>query len=400
MIETSAPPRRDLHLIRLYYFVSIGAGGFLMPFLSLFFRRQGLSGTEIGLLGTVQATVSLVSAPLSGNMSDRFNRPRRFIQVMLLGSAVVTLLLGKQDQFVMIALLVALNALIGAGLMPLSDTLASSIAGRYEDVGFGSIRLWGSLGWTLVSAVAGRFIERLGLTFAFVGQAVGLAVSAVVIQFIPRQKRDSGDQAGETTQPLDMRHGLRAILHNARLTSLALGLGFAWLLSSALYQFEAIFLDELGASETTIGMANALTALVELPAMLLADRLLKRYSAGWLLRAGLLLMAARMIAILAVPTVPMIMATRLLMGVQFSFYSVGVIGYINAYAGKTYRVTAVAIITVTLRNLAVMIGSPISGIVYDAVGAYWLYAIGLVGALGGWFILQVGKMRVQLANGI
>ena len=148
MTETSASPRRDLHLIRLYYFISIGAGGFLMPFLGLFYRRQGLSGTEIGLLATVQATVSLVAAPMAGNLSDRFNRPRLFIQLMLLGSAIVTLILGKQDQFIVIVLLVGLNALIVSGLMPLSDNLASNIAARYHNVGFGSIRLWGSLGWS------------------------------------------------------------------------------------------------------------------------------------------------------------------------------------------------------------------------------------------------------------
>jgi len=398
MVETAVPPRRDLHLIRLYYFVSIGAGGFLLPFLSLYFRRQGLSGTEIGLLGTVQATVSLVAAPLTGNLGDRFNRPRLFIQIMLIGSAIIGLILGRQDQFFVIALLVALNALLAAGMTPLSDNLANNIAARYDNVGFGSIRLWGSLGWTLVTATAGRIIERLGLYFAFVGQSAGLLISAVVIHLLPRQPRSEDEQAGGTQEPLNMRRGLQAILHNSRLTSLAFGLGLAWLLSSALYQFEAIFLDELGAGETMIGMANALNALVELPAMLVADRFLKRFSAGWLLRTALLLQAARMIGILAVPTIPMIMTMRLLMGVQFSFYSVGIIGYIIAYSGKPYRVTALALITVTLRNLAVMVGSPISGLVYDAAGAYWLYAIGLAGALGGWMVLQVGKMRANRKN--
>ncbi len=395
MIETADPSRRDLHLIRLYYFVSIGAGGFLMPFLSLFFRRQGLSGTEIGLLATVQATVSLVAAPLTGSLSDRFNRPRLFIQFMLVGSAVVGLILGKQDQFIVIALLVGVNALISAGLAPLSDNLASNIAARYQNVGFGSIRLWGSLGWMLVTAAAGRFIERLGIYFAFIGQAIGLAISAIVVHFLPRQPQDKSEQAVKGEEPLSMRRGLKAVSQNPRLTNLAFGLGFAWLLGNGLYQFEAIFLDELGAGEATIGMANALNAAVELPAMLWADKMLKRFSAGWLLRAGLLMQAARMIGILAVPTVPMIMAMRLLLGVQFSLYMVGIMGYINAYAGKTYRVTALALITVTLRNLAVMIGSPLSGLVYDARGALWLYALGLIGALGGWLILQLGKTRAK-----
>ncbi len=391
MVETAVSPRRDLHLIRLYYFVSIGASGFLLPFLSLFFRRQGLSGAQIGLLGTVQATVSLVAAPVIGRLSDRFNRPRLFIQIMLAGTAVIGLILGRQNQFALIALLVGLNALISAGWMPLSDNLASNIAERFLNVGFGSIRLWGSLGWTLVTAVAGRLIERLGLYFAFVGHALGMGLAAIAIHFLPQQQRVSSEPAEETAAPQNIRQALTTLRQNQRLTSLVLGLGFVWLFSSGLYQFEAIFLDELGAGEAAIGLANAINAAVELPAMLWADKMLKRFSAGWLLGTGFLLQAVRMLAILLVPTIPMIMVMRLLMGMQFSLYSVGVIGYINTHTHKAYRVTTLALITVTLRNLAVMIGNPLSGLLYDAVGAYWLYGIGLVGALGGWLILRLGR---------
>ncbi len=41
--------QRNLWTLRLYYFVLIGSGGFLFPFINLFYTQQGLSGTEIGL---------------------------------------------------------------------------------------------------------------------------------------------------------------------------------------------------------------------------------------------------------------------------------------------------------------------------------------------------------------
>lgn len=386
MMETVAPPRRKLYLMRLFYFVSIGASGFLLPFLSLFFRRQGLSGTEIGLLGTVQATVALIAAPVWGRWSDRIGRPRRLIQIALLGTAVIGLVLGRQSQFIPIALLVGLDALISAGWMPLSDMLASSIAEEYDNVGFGSVRLWGSLGWTLVTAVAGRLIELLGLYFGFVAHAVGMGLAAITVQFVPPPAA-STLPVMDTAAGGDMRQVVRAIGRNPYLVNLAAGLGFAWLLGGGLYQFEAIFLDELGASEAVIGLASALSAAVELPGMLWADRMLRRFSAGWLLRLAFLLQIMRMAGILLVPAVPMIVAMRVLLGLQFSLYSVGIIGYVNAYTSKAYRVTTLALITITLRNLIVMISNPVGGLVYDAVGAYWLYALGLVGALGGWLAL-------------
>lgn len=391
MVESVAAPRRDLHLIRLYYFISIGAGGFLLPFLGLFFRRQGLSGTEIGVLGTVEAGVALLAAPVWGRWNDRLNRPRFLLQIALWGMAIASLLLGRQDQFLLIALFVALSALVSAGWMPLSDNFAGGIAERFENVGFGSIRLWGSMGWMIVAPVAGRLIEVVGIYVAFVGQATGMIASALAIRLIPEPAPEpavSGTQAAATPR---YREVLSIIRHNRRLASLVIGLACVWLLSGGLYNFEAIYLDELGASETAIGLANVLNAGIELPAMLLADRMLRRYSAGWLLRGSFLVQAVRMALILLVPTIPMIMGTRLLMGIHFSLYSVGVLAYIRSYTGASYRVTTLALITVTLRYLSTMFGNPLSGLVFDTVGAYWLYALGLVGALGGWLALWLGR---------
>jgi hypothetical protein len=39
------------------------------------------------------------------------------------------------------------------------------------------------------------------------------------------------------------------------------------------------------------------------------------------------------------------------------------------------------------------VGNPLSGLVYDAVGAYWLYGVGLIGALGGWLALSLSKNK-------
>ena len=394
MIEVAAPPRRDLYLTRLYFFLWVGAGGFLLPFLSLYYRRQGLSGLQIGLLGTVASSAALVAAPIWGRWNDRFNRPRLLMQIGLIGTAILMLILGTQDQFLIIAILIGIDALISSGLDPVSSNLANNVAERYDDAGYGSIRLWGSLGWTIVTALAGRMIQTLGMYLAFVGYALGMALSALTLFLLPKDDLPHGD-AAPAIIPANMREVIVTIRNSPRLMSLVVGLGISWLLSSGLYQFEAIFLDELGATETLIGLANALNAAVELPGMLWADRLMRSRSPGWLLRVAFLLAAGRMIAILAFPTVPMIMVMRLVLGLQFSFFAVGVIGYITTFTDRGYRVTTLALITITLRNLVSMVGNPLSGLVFDAVGAYWLYAIALVGVLGGWLALWVGKAESE-----
>ncbi len=387
----AASPKRNLWLIRTYYFITIGAGGFVFPFITLFYRRQGLSGTEIGWLGTISAAIGLLAAPVWGRWSDRLNRPRQLLQVVLIGTAVIHLILGRQELFWTIALLSGANALIMAAWMPLSDNMAVAIAEMTPGTGFGSIRLWGSLGWTLVTAVAGRLIETFTLGVIFLGYAIGMVWGAVTLFFVPNPTVDEPAANAPPQPAANLRQALTIILQSKRLLGLAVGYGIVWLLSSTVYSFEPIYMDELGATESVIGMANALNAAIELPAMLWADKLVRRYRPGRLLRWALVLQMARMIAILVYPSVTTVVATRLVLGLQFSFFSVGFIAYINEYSPKTYRATMMALYGITLRNLVTLVGSPLTGYVYDAVGAYWLYAMGLVGTIIGWLVLYFSR---------
>ena len=48
--------------MRIYYLLWTGAGGFIFPFISLFYADRGLSGTQMGWLGTIGSLVALVGA--------------------------------------------------------------------------------------------------------------------------------------------------------------------------------------------------------------------------------------------------------------------------------------------------------------------------------------------------
>src|SRR5512136_3121024 len=115
---------RNLRLIRIYFFLWIGAGGFLSPFVTLFYKSRGLSGAEIGLLSTFGAITGMLAAPLWGRYGDGSRHPRRIIMIALLCSASFALLRGMQALFWNIAIFVILDAMIGSGVGTLSSVQA------------------------------------------------------------------------------------------------------------------------------------------------------------------------------------------------------------------------------------------------------------------------------------
>jgi PPP family 3-phenylpropionic acid transporter len=175
-----------------------------------------------------------------------------------------------------------------------------------------------------------------------------------------------------------------------------LGLGLAliisWLTSAGRYQFEAIYLNQLGAGESVIGLINTVGAIIELPAMLWADRLVRRYGARSVFQGSFLLEALAMGFVLIWPSVITMFAMRLVAGIAYSLYVIGMTLFITERAPNGQSTTLLALYSVTLRSLVGLASGPLSGLAFDAWGAYWLFAIALGGCLLTWGTLQVSQL--------
>lgn len=375
---------RNLRLIRLYYFLWIGAGGFLFPFVTLFYKDRGLSGSEIGLLSALGAVAGMLSAPLWGRRGDASRHPRRLLALALFGSACFALLRGMQAVFWALALFVVLEALVGSGTGSLSNMQALAAADGRKS-GFGSIRLWGSLGWAAAAPLAGWLIERLGLYVPFGGYAVMLFASLAVLLFV----RGAADPPPAGPRPVrpSTRRVLAGLLNRRAVLGLALAFVIVWLAGTGRQQFETLYMAQLGAQAGLIGLANTAGALVEVPFMLLADRLIRRHGSGRVLRAALLLQATAYLPVVLLPSIASIFALRILFSIAFSLLVVSYIQYLVENAPEGQGGTAISLFEVTLHGGVGLLAAPLAGFLFDLLGAYWLYPIGLGGSLLAWSIL-------------
>jgi PPP family 3-phenylpropionic acid transporter len=389
--------RQPLGQIRLYFFLSFAASSFLAPFLPIFYREQGLSGFQIGLLSSIGFAIGLVMAPLWGRWTDRASSPHRLLQIGVLCGIVNMLILSRQTEFLPIAAIVALNALLSSGGEPISSSLAVRST-RGTRSGFGSIRVWGSLGWAIMVSVAGWMIQRTSLQTAFYGYAAFFSTAWIVLLFYrphptvaPAPAAPKDESAGVDRPPVPFR----------ALLALFLAMFMAWFAMSGIRQFEVIYLTQLGAGEQLIGFAATLAAAVELPGMFLADRLCRRFGAHYILIFGFCLEGLMRGLILLSPTVTMVVGIRLVTGIAFSMYTVGVISYVQEIIPSHRQTGAIALYTVVVRNLVCLIGYPLSGIIFDAAGAYWLYGMAFAGNLiAGAILLVSGKPTPAKPAGI
>ena len=380
--------RRDLFFSRAYYFAFMGGWGFILPFLNLFYVSLGLSGTQIGTITSTSSIVGLLFAPIIVSEIKKRPQARGLLQTAILLGAVGYFALGHQTLYIFILINVFFQALAGSGVMPVSDAMAVAVS-KESGSGYGSIRVFASVGWIIAVLSSGWLIERFDFIAGFIGVSSMWILGALLIFFI--QPRFFITKQNDQLPKPSLSSTIKRVASDRTLLGFAIALIFIGFMNSGVLQFENVFLSELGASKQLISVAGILSAVVELPFMLYADRFVKRYGPSRILLIALIVTTLQRSTVLLFPAIVTIMIVRFIGGVAFSLYTVSYIGLISSRTDDSETGTVLALYTVTLASLVNILAAPVSGAIFDVIGARWLYAL----AAGGY---SIGAFTVWLTR--
>ena len=377
---------RDLFFARAYYFAYMGGWGFVLPFINLFYVNLGLSGTQIGTVSSLSAMVGLVVSPIVVTEIKKLPQARLILQLSLVFGALGYFLLGQQTLFAAILVIIFFHAVMTAGIMPTSDAMAVSVA-QEADTGYGSVRVWASVGWIISVLLSGWLIEHFGFRAAFTSVAVMWVLGSGLLWLIqPRYFIARKDLA--LSKP-SLKTAFQHILRDRTLLGFAIAIIFIGFLNNGVLQFENVFLSQLGATKQLISIAGILSAVVELPFMIYADRYVRRVGAPRVLLLALTMITIQRVVVLLLPYIATIMIVRFIGGISFSFYTISYMGLISSRTRASETGTVLALYTVTLSGLVSFVAAPVSGAIFDAIGARWLYALSMtgyaIGAIIVWF---------------
>ena len=389
-------PNRDLLFARAYYFAFLGGWGFILPFINLFYISLGLSGTQIGTIGSVSSIIGLIVSPILVNEIKKRPQARGILQASLMLSAITYFVLGQQTDFLPIVLIVFLQALFGAGIIPASDAMAVHVS-EEAGTGYGSVRVWASVGWILTVLIAGWLIERNGFEAGFLGVSLMWLSGALVTLLIHPRYFISPTLIGQPQS--NLRTALKHIVHERTLLGYAIAVIAMGFLNNGVLQFENVFLSQLGASKQLISVAGILSAIVEVPFMIYADRYVRRVGAHRVLLFAITMILFQRAAVLLIPAIATIMIVRFIGGIAFSFLTIASVFLISSRTDPRETGTVLAIYTVTLNGLVNLMAAPVAGVLFDTIGARWLYAFAVagytVGLLSLWLTRPLPKNEKQ-----
>lgn len=192
---TDEPNAPRLALLYAVVFVEIGIA---MPFMPVWLNALGLDAGIIGLLLALPIAIRIVAtAPLLG-LIDRGLGPRRLIIGGSLGLAGTYALMpaGASLGWPVLALLIALNAVAGAPLVPSIDYLTLAAVRRSARLEYARIRMAGSIGFLVANLAGGAILGIMGEELAVPLLLTGLAVIASAVSIARRVDASAPERPG------------------------------------------------------------------------------------------------------------------------------------------------------------------------------------------------------------
>lgn len=396
-----------LFLINVSFWVACGS---CAPFISAYYKRIGLSFTQIGVLLAIGPIFAIFIQPLWAMLSDRTGKRKLLLILLALCTAGAYLLYYLGASFAVCLLAVLVVSLFSLALLPLCDALVIDRANAYG-FPFARIRIGGTLGYAAMVFGAGMFLEKFdGAQFAVASVAYLLFAGAVMLlpqgsarkEAAPARKeaapaRKEAAPAWKEAAParkkaVPARESIFDTSEILFVLALALieslGLGFCG-------SFTGSYAVELGFGSSLIGVLSCISALSEVPILLFAGKLMDRFGEIPLLIFSGVMMSLRL-CLTGMGLVPAMISAQLLQSVTYMTTYICCTQYISKHVRAGKMSQGQSALAIVQSGLAAVASNLFGGMLVDAVGtrqAFFAVAAGvLVVALlvGGVYFLRKG----------
>lgn len=343
-----------------------------MPYISLYLSESGWSGIQIGIYSAIGPLVTFLTQPLWGYLGDLWGDLPRLSALLALAagaSALSFALLPVSSFFFLLAILIGF---FQGPLSPMLDSMSVRVLGKNKNR-WGVTRLWGSIGFAVVSLAMGGIFDRSNVML-FVGYALGAALTAVAVLRLPKNLKGHAKHRNreQSTRRRSRFTGLSHVLEGPFISFLA-AVFLLQLGHNIPNNFLSLVMADRGASSTLVGMAWSTTALVEIPVFIGTIRLLDRFRPERLLIWAGLLTAFRL-ALFAFSFHPLLMLlVHALKGFTFASILTALVLVVDRLIPEEYHATGFTLNTAFSVTLPQLLGGLLGGQIYDLSGGTGLF---------------------------
>lgn len=365
--------------------------GLMFAFASAYLQSAGFTNSEIGLILCFSYCASAVMQPILSELYARI--PFRIERSLCCVYGIVLFLSSCLLLFTMPKALFALTVVMVFSLESAAQPAINSLAqrwNRFSPVDFGSSRGFSSVLYACMTLAVGSFLKWMPAFFlpALYLKTSGMLFCILFLVDIPTDKKENSQtDHREFDRPMKLQdRGFLQIL--AGITCLS----FSHILID---NFMLQIMQYLGGGNAHLGIAAALAAIVEYPAMKLSGRLGKRYGNRQVLIFAGFAWTAKTLLIFLAKSPGVVYASSLLQFFSYGLYTPIIVALIEEEfppEENLYRLS----LTGTAYTVGCIIAAAIGGILIDRLGVHDTLLIAVPISLSGALLFLAGRKEMSV----
>ncbi len=383
---TNARTRISFTLLMSFFWPSM----WISYMLVILLQERGFSDSNIGMILSVNAVISVVVQPVWGIISDHIHSVKKTFVLCISACSILFFSLyfihGSSYQTMFI---IWLDMVFRCGLVALLDHWLTSVCVENKRMHYGTIRVAGSISFSAFSFLFGRIISASSVN-AVLPISFVLGICTLCIALLTKQPAKEVQIQVKKTPSLNALKDLIRIKDYRMLLIFTLTTSLSTICISS---FLSNFFHAVGGSSDQVAFAQSFKALSEIPCFLFAHLLFRRYSARRMLFAGGFIYCFVQVGLLLSRTPLSVTLFFVPVGIAYALMLMAKLQYTIDIVSARYRATAITIIGATEYGLAAVISNLYAGFVLDHYSVRALNVSALIILVGGIIIFSAVEQQ-------
>ncbi|WP_209122234.1 MFS transporter [Alkalihalobacillus sp. BA299] len=369
-------PNRSVLRLMAYLFFAYSIMTIVISYIPVYFRYQGVTAKDLGILLAVGPLASIFAQPFWGYMSDKFKTIKRVLLIVVTGTFVSTFVLFQMNHLAGYTIMMFVLFLFLAPVTALGDSLSQKTALKHK-VSFGRIRMWGSLGFAVVSLLAGYYLTFVGIQYIM----YPILFMAVVAFLFATSLSD----VKTTNKPVTILHAVK-LGANPRLFIFLLIIVFVSVTHRTNDTYLGIFITELGGKESLIGWAWFTGVVSEAIVFFATAFWFRKFTPLTFLMISAVLYSVRWYFMGAATSPETLLVFQALHGVTFGIFYIAAFQIVSKLVPEELQATGHVLFITTFFGISGIIGAFVGGLVIQNAGVAQLYSylgyLSIIGCVG------------------
>lgn len=368
------PKQIQFSIIEFLYWMAASAASFTVVFL----QDKGMSSSQVGIVMAMLNVFGIISPPFWGMVSDKVRSVKKVLVLCLIvGSLIFALVPAAANYFIgpwmLVVLVLPISAFFRTPTTSLLDSWTIKTVNRERGMAYGSIRLWGSIGYAIMAFLFGVLIKRLGgatITFYMYGL---LNIPMILMCFFQK-----GDEVADKQKVSFRELHAGRLLKNYYLVVFLIFNTMLYLPVQGTFTFLPYLITEISGNSNSLGTIISIKAFMEVPMLLGSAYLVKRFGIVKMIVLGGVLYTCEQFLYVLCGSIWQVTLVMVIHGTAFGIYLACSVSYIYHLAPKELSATAQTICG-ALSSLSGIMGNLFGGYIVEMSGIRSYY--GIAGAI-------------------